>query len=283
MRLTMLLLLMSASLFAQPQRIVSTGPGITEILFALGLGPKVVGVTQYCNYPPEAQKVRRIGTWMTPNLEAILASRPDLVVVQSTKIHDDARYKALSLKTLVVELDSLNHIAASIKQIGVSTGTQTRAAELVAQIERDLTAVRKRVAGKKPPRVMFVVGRTPGALEGIIAAGNRSYLTEVMQVAGGQNIFDDSIVPYAKVSLEEVLARKPEVVIDMGEHPEAGAIDEAQKRKEIALYQRYPTLPAAKDNRIHIVSSDLFVHPGPRVVDLARTLEKLFHPSPSKP
>jgi iron complex transport system substrate-binding protein len=277
-QLTMLTLAMSVGLFAQPQRIVSTGPSLTEILFALGLGPKVVGVTQYCNYPPEAQKIRRIGTWMTPNLEAILETRTDLVIVQSTKIHDDARYKALSLKTLLVELDSLNHIARSIKQIGDATGTQARAAELVAHIEGELAAIRKRVAGKRPPRVMFVVGRTPGALEGIIAAGNRSYLTEVMQVAGGRNIFDDSIVPYAKVSLEEVLARNPEVIIDMGEHPEAAAISEAQKQKEIALYRRYPTLPAAKANRIHIVSSDLFVHPGPRVVDLARTLEKLFHP-----
>ena len=278
MRLTVLLFWIAACLFAQPQRIVSTGPGLTEILFALGLGPKVVGVTQYCNYPPEAQKIRRIGTWMTPNLEAILESRPDLVIVQSTKIHDDARYKALSLKTLLVELDSLNHIAGSIQQIGAATGTQARAAQLVGQIEAELSAIRKRVAGKKQPRVMFVVGRTPGALEGIIAAGNRSYLTEVMQVAGGRNIFDDSIVPYAKVSLEEVLARAPEVIIDMGEHPEAAAINEAQKQKEVALYRKYPTLPAAKNNRVHIVSSDLFVHPGPRVVDLARTLEKLFHP-----
>ena len=278
MRLIVMMFAICASLLAQPQRIVSTGPSITEILFALGLGPKVVGVTQYCNYPPEAQKIRRIGTWMTPNLETILESRPDLVIVQSTKIHDDARYKALSLKTLLVELDSLNHIAGSIKQIGQATGTQARAALLVAQIEGELSAIRKRVAGKKPPRVMFVVGRTPGALEGIIAAGNRSYLTEVMQVAGGRNIFDDSIVPYAKVSLEEVLARNPEVIIDMGEHPDATPINEGQKQKEIALYRKYPTLPAAKNNRIHIVSSDLFVHPGPRVVDLARTLEKLFHP-----
>jgi iron complex transport system substrate-binding protein len=277
-RLMLLMLAMCAALFAQPQRIVSTGPSITEILFALGLGPKVVGVTQYCNYPPEAQKIRRIGTWMTPNLEAILEARPDLVIVQSTKIHDDARYKALSLKTLLVELDSLNHIGGSIKAIGQATGTQARAAQLAAHIEGDLAAIRKRVAAKRPPRVMFVVGRTPGALEGIIAAGNRSYLTEVMQVAGGHNIFDDSIVPYAKVSLEEVLARKPEVIIDMGEHPEAAAISDAQKQKEIALYRRYPILPAVKSNRIHIVSSDLFVHPGPRVVDLARTLEKLFHP-----
>ena len=82
-----------SALFAAPQRIVSTGPSITEILFALGAGPRVVGVTQYCNYPPEARKIRRIGTWMTPNMEAILETRPDLVIVQKTGIHDDSRFE----------------------------------------------------------------------------------------------------------------------------------------------------------------------------------------------
>jgi iron complex transport system substrate-binding protein len=125
---------------------------------------------------------------------------------------------------------------------------------------------------------MFIVGRTPGALEGLIAAGNRSYLTEVMTIAGGRNIFEDSAVAYPKIVHEEILAREPEVIIDMGEHPDAVGLTEAQKASEVALWSKYPSLPAVKNHRVHIVASDLYIHPGPRVIDLARELAHLFHP-----
>jgi iron complex transport system substrate-binding protein len=272
------LLLAVLSLTAAPLRIVSTGPSITEILFALGLGPNVVGATEYCNYPPEAKRIKRIGTWMTYNMEAILETRPDLVIVQKTGIHDDAKFKAMSLRTLLVQLDSIQSITDAIRAIGAATGTEARATQLVAEIRRELDVVRKRVAGRTPARVMFVVGRTPGALEGIIAVGKRSYLSEVMEIAGGRNILDDSIVAYPKVGMEEILARNPEVIIDMGEHPDASTLTEAQRQKEITMWRKYPTLAAAKNNRTHIVSSDLYVHPGPRVIELARVMAALFHP-----
>lgn len=272
------LLLAASGLVAAPQRIVSTGPSITEIVFALGLGNQLVGATEYCTYPPEAKKIRRIGSWMTYNLEAILQTRPDLVIVQKTEIHDDARFKAVSLKTLVVQLDSVPHILDAIEAIGRATGSTPRATSLVAKIRSELDSVRKRVAGLPPARVMFVVGRTPGALEGIIAVGKRSYLSEVMEIAGGRNIFDDSAVAYPKVGLEEILSRNPDAIIDMGEHPDASTLTEPQRRKEVAMWRKYPSIPAARNNRIHIVSSDLYVHPGPRVIDLARVMAALFHP-----
>jgi iron complex transport system substrate-binding protein len=125
---------------------------------------------------------------------------------------------------------------------------------------------------------MFVVGRTPGALEGIIAVGKRSYLSEVMEIAGGRNIFEDSIVAYPKVGMEEILSRNPEVIIDMGEHPDASTLTETQRQKEIAMWRKHASLAAAKTHRIHIVSSDLYVHPGPRVIELARVMAALFHP-----
>ena len=198
--------------------------------------------------------------------------------MQKTGIHDDARFKAMRLQTVLVHLDSLDGIAKAITAIGAATDTQTRAVQLITSINRELDAIRKRVGGRPPTRVMFIVGRTPGALEGLIAAGSRSYLTEVMAVAGGRNIFEDSAVAYPKVIHEEILARKPEVIIDMGEHPDAAGLTEAQKVSEVALWSKYPSLPAVKNHRVHIVASDLYVHPGPRVIDLARELARLFHP-----
>ena len=143
--------IVAATLSAAPQRIVSTGPSITEILFALGLGPRVVGVTQYCNFPPEAQKIKRIGSWMTPNMEAILKTRPDLVIVQKTGIHDDSRMKAMSLKTMLVHLNSIDDILKSIGEIGAATGADAQAAQLTKSITRELEAIRKRSrAGNRP-------------------------------------------------------------------------------------------------------------------------------------
>ncbi|HYP05133.1 MAG TPA: helical backbone metal receptor, partial [Bryobacteraceae bacterium] len=136
-------LLAAISLAAAPaQRIISTGPSITEILFALGLGSQVVGATEYCKYPPEAQKIPRIGTWMTYNMEAILQTRPTLVIVQKTEIHDDSRFRAKSLRTVNVELDSIPHILDAIRSIGAATATEAQATRLIARIRAELDAVR---------------------------------------------------------------------------------------------------------------------------------------------
>lgn len=271
-------LALTASLMAAPQRIISTGPGITEILFALGAGSRVVGVTQYCNYPPEARRIARIGTWMTPNFEAILAQRPDLVIVQKTAIHDDKKFRALSLNTITVDLSSIADIETSTLAIGKAIGSEARATQLVANIRRELETTRKLVADKPQLRVMFVAGRTPGTLEGVIVAGARSYLTEVMEMAGGRSAFADLPMAYGKVGHEQILARDPEIIIDMGEHAEAEGITEAQRKFELGLWSKYSTLSAVKNNRIHIVASDLYVHPGPRVIELAREFVRLLHP-----
>jgi iron complex transport system substrate-binding protein len=257
---------------------ISTSPGITEILFALGLGSRVVGVTQYCAYPPEVKKIPKIGSWTTPNLEVILAARPDLIIVQRTAVHDGTRLRALKLKTLEVHLDEIADIYSAIEAIGAETGVAERAHQLTASIRKQLAEIQARVAGRPPTPVMFVVGRNPGALEGIIAVGSKSYLSQVLTLAGGRNILADSPVAYPKVLHEEILARNPDVIIDMGEHADAAALSPQQIASEIALWGRYQTIGAVRNRRVHIVASEMYVVPGPRVVDCARSLARLLHP-----
>jgi iron complex transport system substrate-binding protein len=278
MRLAALLLAIGAVAGAAPQRIISTSPGITEILFALGLGPRVVGVTQYCAYPPEVKKIPKIGSWTTPNLEVVLASRPDLIIIQRTAVHDSGRFQALKLKTLEVHLDQIADIYSAIEAIGTEGGVPERARQLAVSIRKQLGDIQARVSGRPRTPVMFVVGRNPGALEGIIAVGAKSYLSEVMALAGGRNIFADSPVAYPKVLHEEILARNPEVILDMGEHADAAALTSAQIASEIALWARYGTISAVRNRRVHIVASEMYVVPGPRVVDCARSLARLLHP-----
>jgi iron complex transport system substrate-binding protein len=279
-RLGGVLLIAAAAVNAQPlpQRIISTAPSITETLFALGLGDRVVGVTQYCKFPKEVEKIPRIGSWTSTNLEVVLAARPDLIVVQRTAVHDSSRYRSAGLKTLEVRFDTVEDILNSVDVIGSAAGVSDRARALRASIQKQLNEVRNRVASLPRTKVLFVVGRTPGRLEGIIAVSGTSYLSEVIDIAGGQNIFADSKLGFARVIQEEILARDPEVIIDMGEHADASGVTEAQRNAEVSLWRKFGSIDAVRKGRVHIVASEVFVVPGPRVITLARELAKLLHP-----
>ncbi len=141
-----LILFLCAALLAAPQRIVSTAPSITELLYALGLGNQVVGVTRFCRYPPEAQSKPKIGDYTSPNLEAIAALKPDLVVIQTNPIHLADRLTALKLHVLEVDQENIAAIYKSIQQVGAATGTEPAAQKLTDKIREGLAKVRARVS-----------------------------------------------------------------------------------------------------------------------------------------
>jgi len=264
-----------------PQRIVSTAPSITEMLYALGLGDRVVGVTRFCRYPPEAQQKPKIGDYVNPNLEAIAALRPDLVMVQTNPVRLAERLQALHLRTLEVDQQNLAALYNSIHVTGVATGVPARAEQLIGSIQSQLEAVRKRAAALPRRRVMFVVGRAPGRLDGLVVAGKSSFLTEVISVAGGDNIFRDATAAYPEVSLEEVLSRNPDVIIDMGDMGDAGdtgGITDQHRREIVGLWQRMTTISAVKQHQVFAIASEIYLVPGPRVVDAARSLFDMLHP-----
>ncbi|HYO83141.1 MAG TPA: ABC transporter substrate-binding protein [Bryobacteraceae bacterium] len=275
---TLLLFSVIAADAQQPRRIISTGPGITEILFALGLGDRVVGVTDYCKYPPEAAKVPKIGSWTSTRMEQVAAAQPDLVVVQKTAVFSSARFNDFGIRTMEVRLDRIADIYSTIQAIGKAAGVEQRAKELTDSIRRELDSIAKRVSARPRTSVMFVVGRNPGALEGIVAAGGQSYLSEVMYLAGGRNAMADSPVAYPKVLHEEIIARSPQVILDMGEHADAATISEAKRKAEVALWSKFSTVSAVRSGRIHPISSAVFVVPGPRVVECARQFARYLHP-----
>jgi iron complex transport system substrate-binding protein len=278
-------LVAAAALAAQngpPQRIVSTAPSITEMLYALGLGDRVVGVTRFCRYPPEAQQKPKIGDYVNPNLEAIAALRPDLVMVQTNPVRLAERLQALHLRTLEVDQQNLAALYHSIQVTGAATGASARAEQLIGSIQSQLEAVRKRASALPRRRVMFVVGRAPGRLDGLVVAGKSSFLTEVISVAGGDNIFRDAAAAYPEVSLEEVLSRNPDVVIDMGDMGDVGdtgGMTEQHRREIVGLWQRMSTISAVKQHQVFAIASEIYLVPGPRVVDAARSLFDMLHPA----
>lgn len=273
-----LLLLSFVSFAATPRRIVSTAPSITEMLFALGLGDRVVGVTTYCNYPAEARSKPKIGTYLQPNLETILSLKPDLVIVVKNPVRLTERISAIGLPVLEIGEETLSGIAESIRLIGNRTGAPDRARKLNESMQTELAGIEQRTKPLTRQKIMFIVSRTPGKLESLMAVGQATYLNELIRIAGGENIFGGTQTSYPKISLEEVLARNPDVIADMGDMAETASVTAQHKKEVIDLWKRQPSLKAARSGRIFAVASDIFVVPGPRAVDAAREFVKMLHP-----
>jgi iron complex transport system substrate-binding protein len=260
------------------QRIVSTAPSITELLYALGLGDNIVGVDRFSHYPAEAAKKPQIGDYAAPNLEVIARMKPTVVIIPTNPVQLKQRLEALHLRVLELDQEGIPALYRSFRQVGEATGTTARADKLTKDVQLQLTAIQSKAATLKPTRMMFVVARTPGSLDGLMVAGQASYLNEIIAIAGGVNVFKDAKAAYPKVSLEEVLARNPDVIIDMGEMGDTIGVTDAQKGKVVGLWSRMSSIGAVRTHRVHAVASDIFVVPGPRVVDAAQAFFKLLHP-----
>lgn len=263
---------------AGPQRIVSTAPSVTEMLYAMGLGDRVAGVTTYCRYPPEARQKPKIGSYTDPNLEAIAALRPDLVIVQTNPVRLTDRLRAMKINAIEIDQQNLAALYNSIQAVGQAAQAPAAAARLADSIRAKLEAIRVKTAKLPRTRMTFVVGRSPNRLDGLIVVGRGSFLNELIDIAGGVNIFHDAVASYPAVSLEGMLARNPEAIIDMGDMAETESVTAAQKQAVVSLWGRLSSIDAVKKNRVYAVASDIYVVPGPRVVDAARAFLSMLHP-----
>lgn len=262
----------------EPKRIVSTAPSITELLYALGLGDRVAGVDRFSRFPPEALRKPKIGDYANPNLEAIAALRPDLVIIPVNPVKLAERLGVLRLKVLEIDQDTIAKLYESFRIVGQATGAAAQAAKLESTVRGQLEVIRTRAAPLKKTRMMFVVGRTPNRLDGLIVVGQASYLNEIIALAGGENVFRDAVASYPGVSLEEVLARNPDVIVDMGEMAETVGVTDERKREVVSLWDRLSSVAAVKQHHVYAVASDVYVEPGPRVVDAAKAFLEMLHP-----
>jgi len=263
------------ALAAPPQRIVSTAPAFTEMLFAIGAGAQVVGVTGCCFFPPEARQREKIGGYTDINYEKLLSLKADLVVVADyasrMRVHcASARFATLELKT-----NSAADILDAIEQLGRATGHDTEARALAGSIRSELRTIR--AAARRPPRrALLIIGRARGSFRELLSVGPGGFLDDLLSCAGGTNVLADVNQPWPQISLETVLARKPEVIIEMigeamGNRASAG---EAAHRKQ--EWSRFGSVPAVASGRVGVLLSDHALIPGPRLVDTARALAELL-------
>ncbi len=272
----LLWLLSSAAAFAQPARIVSTSPSITESLFALGLGDRVVGVSTYCHYPPAVSNLAKIGTFIKPDAEKIAQLRPDLVVVQKAKSAQPlpGRLAALGIKYVEVEPGSLAEVYSTIQDIGRATGVQDRAQRLIGDIRKRLDAIHAGSSGASRPTVLLIVGRDPGMLTNLIGVGPGAYLDELIEIAGGRNVLADSKLTYPRISLETVVRTDPEVILDAGA---MGTTQNDGTKGENELKQPWmaaPRIACCPQRTVFGLTSEALVVPGPRVVDAVEIISR---------
>jgi len=258
-----------------PARIVSTSPSITETLFALGIGDRVVGVSTYCRYPAEALALPKVGTFLKPDAEIIARLKPELTIVNRGPSGIEQHLNALQLRFITVDPGTVESVFPTIRQIGEAAGVTPRAEALIASLEARLARVRTAVAGRSPTKVLIIVGRRTGTLTDLIGVSEKSYLGDLVRIAGGVNVLSGTLPAYPRISMETVVRLAPQVIVDAGDMGDTADQREARRTQTLALWRAQPLIPST--TRVFFAGSDAFVVPGPRIVDVAETFARWFH------
>jgi iron complex transport system substrate-binding protein len=259
---------------AEPARIVSLIPAATEMLFAMGAGPKVVAVGSFDEYPPEVLKLPRVGALLDPDLERILSLRPDLVVVYESQADLRRQLERATIPMFVYKHAGLADVMTTIRQLGERVGRDADAKAVVNRIETRLAEIRKRVAGRPRPRTLIVFTRDALALRGIYASGGVGFLSDMLEVAGGSNVFADVKQQSVQATTELILARRPDVILEM----RPGNLAPEEHKKEIAVWGTLSAVPAVRSGRVALFTDQRVVVPGPRVAEGTELIARALHP-----
>jgi iron complex transport system substrate-binding protein len=261
----------------QPRRIVSLSPSTTEILFALGLGDRVVGVSRYCRYPAEAREKAQVGGYLDPNYEAIVALRPDLVVLRGGNARFVKSFRDLGVNLLEVNHDSVEGILDSMIELGRRGGVEDRARRLVDEIQTQMHRINQQTAHLARPRVIVVVERTLGSgkIQNVYVTGSDGFMNRMILLAGGKNACGDVSAAFPVVSGEGILRMNPEVIIDLVARDLQGGLSADEILRD---WRQLPDVEAVKSGRVYLVDDDYAFIPGPRFIKLVEKFAELFHP-----
>ena len=250
-----------------PQRIVSLAPSITEILFSLDLGDKVVGVTNACDYPEEARSKPSVGGYFKASLEAIIAQDPDIVFSDG---HDPvcAQLDELGVTMVVLQPKDINGIFRDIELVGEITGKEIEAEELVGEMERRIGIVADKTAGAQEPGVFYVIDASESSKPW--TAGSGSFVDALIGLAGGQNIAE-TVGQWGQFSLEALVNADPELIIVDVSHGEVFTPD-------FEVLPGWKEMSAVKNGKVYLIDGDLTSRPGPRIVDGLEEMARVIHP-----
>lgn len=260
-----------------PRRIVSMAPSITETLCALGCEDRLIAVTDFCEFPPEVRNLPRVGGYLNPNLEAVVRLKPDLVIAPAGGENLTEKLRQLGLEVLTVDHRSVEGLFASLTILGERLAVKDQAQKLAHRWREQLDAVSEQCRGRPRPRVLLVVDRplSEERLEGLCGVGRDGFLDEMIEIAGGKNVLEDSPVAFPVLSAEGVLRLDPEVIVDI----QAGKqLTPEDHPKLLRAWQQVKEVSAVRNRRVYLLGNEVPVVPGPRMVELAKALARCFHP-----
>lgn len=249
------------------ERIVSIAPSNTEILFELGLGDKVVGVSAFCNYPPETENIEKVGTFSEPNIELIIAAEPDVVFSTTISQESVEALDQAGIPVIVLDAKKTESIFDAIEIIGEACETVEEADQLVNDLQARITEVNDIVEGiadADKKTVFYEIWHDPP-----MTVGPNTFLSDVIVAAGGKNIAADADTDWPSYSIEEILSRDPDVIL-LGHG--------GQQVAEVAERTGWEIISAVKNNRVVAVDPDVFSRPGPRIVDAIQFLAEYMYP-----
>ena len=263
-----------------PQRIVSVIPAVTEILFAIGAGPQVVGVGSYDNFPLDIGNLPRVGGLIDPDVEAIIALRPDLVVPYDTQVDLTTQLTRAGIPLFVYSHGTLADISTTIRQLGRRTGHMMEANKVALDIEDGLTGIAEAVSGRHHPRTLLVIAREPYSLRNLFASGGSGFQHDMLELAGAKNVLDGALNRAVQVTTEMILQAAPEVVIEVRT---VNRLPDIEIEKEIEVWNTLPSLPAVQNQKVVFLTGNDLVIPGPRIVQAITRFALTLHPDAPLP
>ena len=287
MRRTVVVLIAIAAIIAHsaepraaeaPKRIVSLVPALTEMLYAIGAGPQVVGVSSFDDFPPEVKSLPRVGALIDPDMERILSLRPDLVVVYGSQTAVETQLARAGIRVYSYRHAGLAGVFSTIRDLGRSVGRERESEQLTQQLQQRLDSVKTRVATLPRVRTLLVFERDLGTLRGLYASGGVGFMHDILGIAGGTNVFADVSREAVQPSVETILARAPNVILEV----RPTGLPRERIPDERRVWDSLPSIPAVRDGRIRIVTDDYLVTPGPRVAQAAEAIARLIHPEAFK-
>lgn len=250
----------------EPDKVISLSPAITEILFAIGAEDKIAGVTDYCEYPPEALEKNKVGGFEDPNMELIIELEPDIIFV-AAGIQEELvqQFDKLGIEVVVLDAEKVKDVLNNIELAGIAVGNTEEAQQLVADLEARINAVQEKVVqASHQPTVFFEVWDDP-----LMTAGPGSFIDDLISMAGGQNVAYDAVKRYAEFSIEVLLERDPDVYLIQ---------DHAHQPEDVMARPGFQGLTAVQNGRVAAVKDDWVTLPGPRIVDGLEAIARVLHP-----
>ena len=255
-------------------RIISLSPAVTETLYAIGAGDRIAGVCNFCFFPPESLNKPKVGGFAAnTNIERIISLKPDLIIVQGNNKRVEKYCQIKGIRLCRAPMDSVAGMYDDIEEIGRLAGCYEQAISLCDKIRFNLSAIEAEAAMRPRTKVFLCIGRMTGSMTSLSTVGGNSFISELLKIAGGDNVFSFINHRYPEMSKESLIARAPDVIIDAMPGYE---ISKEEKQMLVRQWDKFPNIPAVRNGKVYIATDYHILLPGPRIADTARSFAKIL-------